>query len=178
MDTFIRKLATELDTTLEKARYIYETMTVVTAELLEEYDTVKPLTFVEVERQQTEEKNRYNPNTGEIEVVEPKDKVKTTVPRNYKEYDSVHKIVDKREERLERQNIRNAQLEQEREERRKEVEEYKRKQRRNKRRRTRAKVAKDRRRQAAIERLIEEEMRIAKEEKRQYEKDLRRRLRG
>ena len=176
VDVFIRKLARELDVTLETARHIYETMTVVTVELLDEYDSVKPIPFVDVERQLTEEKKRYNPHTGEIDVVLPKDKIKASVSRHYKEYDKVHEFVDRRNGKLERQEIRNTQLEQEREERRREIEEYKRKTRKAKRRRTRYRAMKDRQRQRAIERLIEEEMRIELEEKRQYEKDLRKRL--
>lgn len=178
IDVFIRKLAKELDTTLEIARHIYETMTVVTVELLDEYDSVKPVPFVEVERQQTEEKKRYNPHTGEIDVVEPKDKVKASVSRHYKEYDTIHEFVDRREEKLEKQKVRENQIAQEREEYRREMEEYKRQQRRIRKRKTRYMKAKERSRQRAIERLIQEEMAIEKEEKRQYEKDLKRRLRG
>lgn len=178
VDVFIRKLAQELDTTLEIARHIYETMTTVTVELLEEYDSVKPITFVDVERQQTEEKKRYNPITGEVDVVQPKDKVKASVSRHYKEYDKVHEFVDRRTIRMEKQKIRETQLAEEREEKRKELEEHKRKMRRNARRRTKYKQQKERQRQRAIERLIEDEMRIEAEEKRQYEKDLRKRLKG
>ena len=178
VDVFIRKLAQELDTTLEIARHIYDTMTVVTVELLDEYSSVKPINFVDVERELTKEKTRYNPQTGEIDIVKPKDKIKASVSRHYKEYDKVHEFVDKREEKLEKQKIREAQIAEEREEKRRELEEYKRKQRKNKRRRTRYRKQKERQRQRAIERLIEEEMMIEAEEKRQYEKDLRKRLKG
>ena len=178
IDVFIRKLAKELDTTLEVARHIYDTMTVVTVELLDEYDSVKPINFVDVERELTKEKNRYNPQTGEIDVVQPKDKVKASVSRHYKEYSKVQEFVDRREVKLEKQEIRRAQLEEEREERRKELEEYKRKQKRNTRRRTRYRKMKDRQRKRAIERLIEDEMMFEAEEKRRYAKDLRKRLKG
>lgn len=174
MDVFIRKLAKELDVTLETARHIYDTMTVVTVELLDEYDSVKPINFVDVERELTKEKTRYNPHTGEIDVVQPKDKIKASISRHYKEYDKVHEFVDRHEDKLERQKIREVQLEEER----KELEELKRKQRRNQRRRTHYRKMKERQRRRATERLIEEEMMIEQEEKRQYEKDLRKRLKG
>ena len=178
IDVFIRELAAELNTTLEIARHIYDTMTVVTVKVLEDYDSVKPIGFVEVERKQTEEKTRYNPQTGEVDVVEPKDKVKASVSRHYREYDTIHEFVDRREEKLEKQKARENQIAQEREEYRREIEEHKRKQRRARKRKTRYMKAKERSRQRAIERLIQKEMEIEKEEKRQYEKDLKRRLRG
>lgn len=174
IDVFIRKLAKELDVTLEIARYIYETMTVVTVELLDEYDSVKPISFVDVERKLTEEKKRYNPHTGEIDVVQPKDKVKASVSRHYKEYDKVHEFVDRREIKLEKQKIRETQLAEEREEKRKERAEYKRKQKRKAKRRTKYRQQKERQRQ----RIIEESIRMELEEKRQYEKDLRKKMRG
>ncbi len=176
IDVFIRKLAQELDVSLEVARHIYETFTVTSIELLEEYDSVKPVVFVHVDRAMTNSVKKYNPNTQEVEMTEPKDRIKAYVTRSYKDYDKTHELVDRRNEKLERQEIRKAQIEQENEERRKEIEEYKRKTRKAKRRRTRYRKMKDRQRQRAIERLIEEEMRIELEEKRQYEKDLRRRL--
>lgn len=178
MDVFIRKLAKELGVTLEIAKHIYDTMTVITVELLDEYDMVKPIPFVDVERQQTEEKKRYNPHTQEIDVVQPKDKIKASVPRYYKEYDKVHEFVDRRELRLEKQKIREAQLAEEREEKRKAMEEHKRRMRRNKRRRTRYKQQKERKRQKIINELIETEIVSEHEERRKYDRDLKRRLRG
>ena len=178
IDVFIRKLAKELDVSLDVARHIYDTMTVVSVELLEEYDSVKPISFVHVDREMTSEKRRYNPTTGETTILVPKDRIKAYVTRSYKDYDRVHEFIDEREEKLERQRIRETQLAEEREEKRKEIEEYKRKQRKNQRRRTHYRKMKERQRQRAIERLIEEEMMIEQEEKRQYEKDLRKRLKG
>lgn len=175
-DVFIRKLAEELDVTLEVARHIYETMSVVSVKLLEEYDSIKPISFVHVDREMTSEKRRYNPATGETTILAPKDRIKAYVTRSHKDYEKVHELVDKRNEKLERQEIRNAQLEQEREEERKIREEHKRKQQKAKHRRSRYRKMKDRQRQRAIERLIKEEMQIELEEKRQYEKDLRKRL--
>ena len=86
--------------------------------------------------------------------------------------------VERYEERLRKQEIYMAQVEQEREEKRKEIEEYKRKQRKNAKRRSRYHRQKDRMRQRAIERMIEDEARFELHEKEQFKKDLYRRLKG
>ena len=119
-DVFIRRLAKELGVSLETAREIYDGMTAVAVELLDEYDTVKPLAFVTVERKEVESKEYRNPQTGEVCVSRAKSKIKASVSRHYSEYDNAYELVDKRKEKQERREhrkqIRKAQLEQERKE--------------------------------------------------------------
>lgn len=169
-DVFIRRLAKELGVSLETAREIYEAMTVVAVELLDEYDTVKPLTLVTLERKEVESKEYRNPQTGEICISKPKSKIKASVSRHYSEYDNAYELVDKRkikqEKREERERIRQAQLEQERKEKEKEKREKKKLQ------------QKERERQRMIERIAEIEKELELEEERQYKKDLRKRLKG
>ena len=95
-DVFIRRLAKELGVSLENAREVYEAMTSVAVELLDEYDTVKPLTFVTVERKEVESKEYRNPQTGEVCVSRAKSKIKASVSRHYSEYDNAYELVDKR----------------------------------------------------------------------------------
>ena len=94
-DVFIRRLAKELGVSLEIAREIYDGMTAVAVELLDEYDTVKPLGFVTVERKEVESKEYRNPQTGEICVSRPKSKIKASISRHYSEYDNAYELVDK-----------------------------------------------------------------------------------
>lgn len=167
MDVFIKELAAELDTTLEIARHIYDTMTVVTVRVLEDYDSVKPIAFVDVERQQTEEKSRYNPQTGEVDVVEPKDKLKASVPRHFKEYDKTQVFVERREEKIEKQKIRENQIQQERQE----YEHQRKMATIRKRKKSKARMRRERKRQKMI-------LDFLAEDKKQYNRDSSRRFKG
>ena len=128
-DVFIRRLAKELGVSLENAREVYEAMTSVAVELLDEYDTVKPLTFVTVERKEVESKEYRNPQTGEVCVSRPKSKIKASISRHYSEYDNAYELVDKhklKQERKEkREKARQEHLKQERKEKEKEKREQK-----------------------------------------------------
>ena len=84
-DVFIRRLAKELGVSLENAREVYEAMTVVAVELLDEYDTVKPLTFVTVERKEVESKEYRNPQTGENITIPARNVVTVKVGSKLKE---------------------------------------------------------------------------------------------
>ena len=101
-DVFIRRLAKELGVSLEIAREIYDGMTAVAVELLDEYDTVKLLGFVTVERKEVESKEYRNPQTGEICVSRAKSKIKASISRHYSEYDNAYELVDKHKLKQER----------------------------------------------------------------------------
>lgn len=167
-DVFIRRLAKELGVSLEIAREIYDGMTAVAVELLDEYDTVKPLGFVTVERKEVESKEYRNPQTGEICISRPKSKIKASVSRHYSEYDNAYELVDnyrlKQERKEKREKARQEHLKQERKEKEQEKREKKKLQ------------QKERERQRMAERLAEIEKELELEEERQYEKDLRKRL--
>ena len=175
-EVLIKQLAEELDITVELAKHIYETFTVTCIELLDEYDCVKVLPFVFLERKMTTPKKMYNVNTGELCMTESKEQLKARVTPTYKDVDSTNVYVERRNERLEKQAIYEAQVQQEREERQKLMEEEKRRQRRNARKRSRYKKQKERARKRAIERMIEDEIRFEAHEREQYKKDLQKRL--
>lgn len=177
-EVLIKQLAEELDVTYDVAKHIYETFTVTCIELLEEYDCVKVLPFVFLERRMTTPKKMYNVNTGEMCVTESKEQLKARVTPTYKDMANTDIYIERRDERLRRQALYEAQVQQEHEERQKLMEEQKRRQRRNKRRRTRYHKQKERQRQRAIERLIEDEARFEAHEREQYKKDLKKRLKG
>lgn len=177
-EEFIRQFAKMLDVTQDVASHIYETFTVTCIKLLREYDGIKVLPFVYLERKMTKSKNMYNVNTGETGMSVPREKLTARVTKTYDNMERAEQYIERYEERLRKQEIYMAQVEQEREEKRKEIEEYKRKQRKNAKRRSRYHRQKDRMRQRAIERMIEDEARFELHEKEQFKKDLYRRLKG
>ena len=177
-DILVKQLAQMLNVTQDVASYIYETFTVVCINLLKDYNVVKVLPFVYLERKTTKPKNMYNVNTGEYVTTVPKEKLSARVTNAYTNIEKTEQYVQRYEERLLRQQLYKQQLEQEREEQRKEYEEYKQKQRRNARRRSKYRKQKVKLRQQAIERMIEDEARFALDEKEKYKRDLQRRIKG
>lgn len=177
-DILIRQLAVELDVSMDVAKLIYNVYTITCIQLLEEYDCVKVLPFVYLERTMTKPKNMYNVNTGEMCTTKPKDQLKARVTAGCKEYSDTSKYIERHEERLEKQALYEAQVQQEREERQQIMEAEKRRQRRNARKRSRYKKQKDRARKRAIERMLEDEIRFEAHEREQYKKDLKKRLKG
>lgn len=177
-DILIKQLAQDLDVTMEVAKHIYDVYTITCVQLLEEYDCVKVLPFVYLERKMTTPKKMYNVNTGEMCITESKDQLKARVTAGCKDYGNTDKYLERHEQRLEKQALYEAQVQQEREERQKQMEEEKRRQRRNARKRTRYRKQKERQRKRAIERMLEDEARFELHEREQYKRDLQRRLRG
>lgn len=177
-DILIRQLAVELDVSMDVAKLIYNVYTITCIQLLEEYDCVKVLPFVYLERKMTTPKVMYNVNTGEMCTTKPKDQLKARVTAGCKEYSDTSKYIERHEERLEKRALYEAQVQQEQEEAKRLREEQKRRQRKNKRRRTAYRRKRDRIKKRAMEMLAEDEARLKEQERRKYSRDLNKRLKG
>ena len=81
---FIERLASRLDIPYKTADLIYDTYGVIVLELLEEYDRVKALDFLYVEKRMTTKKKMINVQTGEEIETTPKLKLHSTISRNCK----------------------------------------------------------------------------------------------
>ena len=177
-DVLVRELANKLDVTMDVAKYIYDVYTVACVELLQDYDCVKVLPFVFLERKMSTPKKMYNVQTGEICMTEPKDTLKARVTAGCKEYEDTSKYIERHEERMEKRALYEAQVEQEREEAKRLREEEKRRQRKKNARKTKAKRKREKIKRRAMEMLAEDEMRLHQEEQRRYHRDLERRRKG
>ena len=145
---FIERLASRLDIPYKTADLIYDTYGVIVLELLEEYDRVKALDFLYVEKRMTTKKKMINVQTGEEIETTPKLKLHSTISRNCKDWQE-------------------AQLEPERKQRERERKKQQRKAKRSK-----------RKEQEAIRRLIKYEEMFQAEEAKKYQKELDRRRKG
>ena len=114
---FIERLASRLDIPYKTADLIYDTYGVIVLELLEEYDRVKALDFLYVEKRMTTKKKMINVQTGEEIETTPKLKLHSTISRNCKDWQDAQVIVEKYREEEEQRRLHELQIEKEREER-------------------------------------------------------------
>ena len=114
LDELIKALAKELGVTKDVARYIYDTMGAVIIELLEEYDSIKVLPMMKIERYNTLPRRMKNLQTGEIECSVPREKLYGNVLENYDSMEKAQVVVEKHEEQKRMQELYEQQLEHER----------------------------------------------------------------
>ena len=175
---FIERLASRLDIPYKTADLIYDTYGVIVLELLEEYDRVKALDFLYVEKRMTTKKKMINVQTGEEIETTPKLKLHSTISRNCKDWQDAQLIVEKYREEEEQRRLHELQIEQEQKEREAQLElERKQRERERKKQQRKAKRAK-RKEQEAIRRLIKYEEMFQAEEAKKYQKELDRRRKG
>ena len=78
---------------------------VIVLELLEEYDRVKALDFLYVEKRMTAKKKMINVQTGEEIETTPKLKLHSTISRNCKDWQDAQLIVEKYREEEEQRRL-------------------------------------------------------------------------
>lgn len=175
---FIECLASRLDIPYKTADLIYDTYGVIVLELLEEYDRVKALDFLYVEKRMTTKKKMINVQTGEEIETTPKLKLHSTISRNSKDWEDAQAIVEKYREEEENRRLYELQVEKEREEREAQIE-LERKLREKERKKQQRKNRKAKRKeQEAIRRLIKYEEMFHAEESKKYQRELDRRKKG
>ena len=175
---FIERLASRLDIPYKTADLIYDTYGVIVLELLEEYDRVKALDFLYVEKRMTTKKKMINVQRGEEIETTPKLKLHSTISRNCKDWQDAQVIVEKYREEEEQRRLHELQIEQEQKEREAQLElERKQRERERKKQQRKAKRSK-RKEQEAIRRLIKYEEMFQAEEAKKYQKELDRRRKG
>lgn len=114
LDELIKALAKELGVTKDVARYIYDTLGAVVIELLEEYDSIKALPMMKIERYETLPRKMKNLQTGEIECSVPREKLYGNVLEAYDSMDKAHVFVERHEEVKRMEELHEQQLEHER----------------------------------------------------------------
>lgn len=176
---FIERLASRLDIPYKTASLIYDTYGVIVLEMLEEeYDRVKVMDFLFVEKRLSPQKKMIDVQTGEEIETKPKAKLYCSISRRSKDWDDAWRHVEEYREEEERRRLYELQVEKEYEEKQAQIE-LERKQREKERKNQKRKANKQKRKEReALRRLIKYEEMFHANETKKYQQELNKRKRG